>query len=137
MAKSWQYPRWRRAVMQGTMWLILAATVGLAALVNRHQRHGMVPALDTKNPITLGNAVKVFLPANWAAPRSDGPSGNTAPMSVQVREPVPSGSPAVGRTIAVSLFAAPGFTSPREFLYHSGLATAKPGTFADPFEDPH
>ena len=73
MAKSWQYPRWRRVAMQGTMWLILAATVGLAALVNRHQRHALVPALDTKSPITLGNSVKVFLPANWAAPRSEGP----------------------------------------------------------------
>ena len=32
MARSWQYPRWRRYVMQAVMWLLLGATLALARL---------------------------------------------------------------------------------------------------------
>lgn len=45
------------------MWMILGATVGLAALVDRHK----ASAIDARlgEPITLAEGIKIKLPANW------------------------------------------------------------------------
>jgi hypothetical protein len=62
MARNWQYPRWRRLLMQSSMWLILGGTVGLAALLDRHQHDELRVTLD--NPLQCGS-IRLQLPAHW------------------------------------------------------------------------
>jgi len=62
MARNWQYPRWRRLLMQSSMWLILGGTVGLAALLDRHQHAELRVTLD--HPIQVGS-IRLLLPAHW------------------------------------------------------------------------
>lgn len=62
MAKSWQYGRWRAVVLQAVMWVVLGASLGLAAFID-HRRSGM---LDVR----LGESVRdgrllVRLPVDW------------------------------------------------------------------------
>src|SRR5688572_22818923 len=63
MAKSWQYPRWRRYAMQAAMWVILGVTVGMAALVNHSRRQAL--RVELGPPITSG-PFTVRLPAKWS-----------------------------------------------------------------------
>jgi hypothetical protein len=70
MAKSWHYPRWRRHVMQITMWIVLAGTVGLAMVVNHFERKALEPRLGAAQ--TIGD-VTFRAPANWKPP-GDNPS---------------------------------------------------------------
>lgn len=51
MANKWQYPRWRRATMQATMWLVFGVTLAAAAMVSR-QRDDSGPG-QTRNGIRL------------------------------------------------------------------------------------
>jgi hypothetical protein len=67
MAKSWQYSRWRRVAMQVTLALVLAATVGLAALVTRGRSAELRVELGT--PIEVGS-LKMRLPAGWSVTMS-------------------------------------------------------------------
>jgi hypothetical protein len=62
MARNWQYPRWRRLLMQSAMWVILGGTVGLAALLDRHQHLAMITALGS--PVQCGDA-QLRLPEHW------------------------------------------------------------------------
>src|SRR5206468_10299959 len=62
MARPQTYSPARRFMMQGIMWIILGATVGLAALVSHHRR----TSIDVK----LGDAISyrgvtVQLPKGW------------------------------------------------------------------------
>ena len=69
MARSWEYSRGRHIAMQVTMWLILAVTLGLAALVARARGRGMEGLGD---PAPLGPLV-VRWPDGWSAtPARDG-----------------------------------------------------------------
>jgi len=38
MARPWEYPRWRRVLMQVAMWVIFGGTLGLAQLVVRQRQ---------------------------------------------------------------------------------------------------
>jgi hypothetical protein len=68
MARNWQYPRWRRLLMQSAMWVILGGTVGLAALLDRHQHElSQVPLAP---PLQCGS-IHLQLPANWIIESSD------------------------------------------------------------------
>ena len=60
MARPWQYTRGRFILMQAVMWLILAATVGLAALVVRKRSH----PVELTQPVTLGR-ISLLLPKGW------------------------------------------------------------------------
>src|SRR2546421_5122303 len=62
MARPQTYPPSRRFMMQGIMWIILGATVGLAALVSHHRRSAFEVKLAP--PITY-RAVTVQLPKGW------------------------------------------------------------------------
>ena len=62
MAKSWQYPRSRRILMQAAMWLIFGGTIALAALVNRHETEAR--RVDLTDPQTFGN-LELSLPRGW------------------------------------------------------------------------
>lgn len=63
MARPWEYPRWRRVVMQAVMWLILGGTVGLAQLIAYKRNHAPI---ELGAPVRLGQ-VDVRLPAGWEA----------------------------------------------------------------------
>jgi hypothetical protein len=62
MARNWQYPRWRRLLMQSAMWVILGGTVGLAALLDRHQQQQTQILLAA--PLQCGD-IRLQLPAGW------------------------------------------------------------------------
>jgi hypothetical protein len=62
MAKSWQYPRWRRYVMQVVMWVILAGTMGLAAAVTHYRSAAL--RVELGDPRARGG-VTVQLPRDW------------------------------------------------------------------------
>jgi hypothetical protein len=62
MAKNWQYGRLQAVALQVVMWIIFAASLGLAAFID-HRRSG---GLDVRlgEPLTEGRLV-VRLPQNW------------------------------------------------------------------------
>ena len=62
MPRSWQYPRWRRILLQAVLWLVLAAAAGLAALVSRQRLQSEVINLSHPVPLT---GLTAMLPANW------------------------------------------------------------------------
>src|SRR3954470_17574659 len=65
MSRPWQYTRSRYFLMQAVMWLVLGATVGLAALVSRH-RQGRADELSDKYEVpSPSGRVNVFLPKGW------------------------------------------------------------------------
>ena len=67
MARNWQYPRWRRLLMQSAMWVILGGSVGLAALLDRHQHElSQVPLAAARC-----GSVSLQLPAKWIIEYSD------------------------------------------------------------------
>jgi hypothetical protein len=68
MARNWQYPRWRRLLMQSAMWVILGATVGLAALLDRHQH--METRVTLGSPVQCGG-IQLQLPSHWMIESSD------------------------------------------------------------------
>lgn len=65
MPRPWEYPRWRRIVMQVVMWLILGATLGLAQLIS-NQRARAPEALGV--PMRVGSFL-VRMPEGWALQR--------------------------------------------------------------------
>ena len=78
--------------MQAIMWVVLAATVGLAAVVNRELRktHGG----ELGDSITIGNDVTLRLPHRWVEVDSDD-------NSISVREP--GADAQMGRTLEVTV----------------------------------
>src|SRR5688500_10159753 len=66
MAKSSHYSRWKRVAMQASMWTVLAASVGLAALVSRQRTKELTVRLG--EPQRVGR-VMVRLPEGWGAER--------------------------------------------------------------------
>jgi len=62
MAKWWEYPAWRRTVLQVTMWALLGATLGMAAMVSSY-RSGSINAKYSA-PIACGKYV-VRVPLGW------------------------------------------------------------------------
>src|ERR1700728_4567356 len=62
MPRSPYFPRWRNLLMQMAMWLILGATVALAAILDRHLRLGQI--IEFAPPVTDG-PITFSLPAGW------------------------------------------------------------------------
>lgn len=62
MGRPWEYPRWKRVLMQVTMWVILGASLGLAQLIS-HQRANS-PQADLGPPQLWGRLI-VRLPEGW------------------------------------------------------------------------
>jgi hypothetical protein len=111
MARSWQYPRWRRFAMQVAMWVILAATVGLAALVNHERRRSM--RVDLGAPIVSG-AMSVRLPKTWQQSRVAGERDGR--IIAQAVEPDDQN---LGRTVTITRDRVAAPVSPLEFLLAS------------------
>ena len=53
----------RRFLMQGIMWVILGATIGVAALVDRHKAAKLEVKLG--DPVKLEGGISIRLPAGW------------------------------------------------------------------------
>lgn len=79
MARPWEYPRWRRVLMQVAMWVVFLAGLGLAHVVVR-QRQLMPIALEP--PTRLG-PLWVRLPQGWIQTSSEDPNGGV----IQAEDP--------------------------------------------------
>lgn len=71
MGRPWDYPRWRRVLMQVMTWLVLGGTVGLAQLVIH---------VKTREALTLGPPVRygllvVRFPQGWTVQEVSGSQG--------------------------------------------------------------
>lgn len=72
MGRPWEYPRWRRVLMQAVMWVILAGTVGLAQLVVVERRRAQI---ELEAPVRVG-PIWVRTPVDWTpTPDSDPDKG--------------------------------------------------------------
>ncbi len=80
MARAPDPPRLRRFLMQSIMWMILGATIGLAALVD-HKRYNAMNA-DLGEPRQF-KGFSIRLPAAWTAPEEP----LNAKSLIEVREP--------------------------------------------------
>jgi len=70
MARPWEYPRWRRVLMQVVMWVILGGTLGLAQLVVRQRQQAPI---FLQLPVQVG-PLWVSLPLGWTAILADAPA---------------------------------------------------------------
>lgn len=68
MARSWEYSRARWITMQFVMWVLLACTVGVAALVGGVRRSALELKLDSPQSM---RSVSVRLPRGWTITRGD------------------------------------------------------------------
>jgi hypothetical protein len=112
MARSWQYGRWRRILMQVVMWVILAATVGLAALVTSHRSksgHANLVQISTKGRVTLR------MPAGWLI------GGGSEPGTLLVAQEPGAGNGGEGRMLTVRWQRVRGVSSAQEFLVNHGF----------------
>lgn len=71
MGRPWEYPNWRRVVMQVVMWLILCATLGLAEIVTRTR------GIEGAEQVRVGPLI-VRLPYGWKLDSVDTVSGMRA-----------------------------------------------------------
>ena len=114
MGRPWEYPRWRRVTMQLTLWVILAASLGLAQMITS-QRRGVPVALQAPEQV---GPVMVGFPENWVI------SQETPPEVGMLVAEDPAGSRAM--TISVEEASAPvAGSQPIEFkgLHQSGTLT--------------
>jgi hypothetical protein len=142
MARSWQYARWRRIVVQVVLWVVFAATLGVAALVVRHKRLVGWVELTAVRTVDLpgGVVVGVRLPKGWpvdhdAAEHNDGADDGDGPTAVreavrafQAHEPAggvggtrdPEAGP-VGRGLVILCQPLPVAVGAMEYLNRTGL----------------
>lgn len=114
MPPKWQYPRWRRALMQGTMWFVLAGTLGLAALYANRQSPGVRMPLGEARSF---ESLTFRLPAGW-----DKTSDPKDDPTVIARATEPGGG-LDKRTVSVRVVRLSKMMSPIEFLARNGLPT--------------
>ena len=65
MGRPWEYPRWRRVVMQVAMWLILGGSLGLAQFISVRSRNA-VESIGTQVQV---DRFLVRLPDEWPVVR--------------------------------------------------------------------
>jgi hypothetical protein len=108
MARSAQYTPLRRHVMQLVVWLMLGATIGLAALVGHMRRNWGASALSNR-PLVIQD-LSVRLPAGW---RMHSDVHHDARVVAAVAEP---GSEETARIVSVYLETGGEDLSPLEYL---------------------
>lgn len=97
MGKSGRYTQTRRLVMQGVMVLVLGATVGLAALVQRYRAADW--RVDLAEPVELKNLL-VRMPARWELSGPEPIPGGGARLMAR-----PDGDEAMNIRLVVSTYA--------------------------------
>ncbi len=108
MANKWQYPRWRRATMQATMWVFFGITLAAAAMVSNHRKTGSYSL--------LANSPGVFrMPAGWVEQKTD---PNEPSVKAQYVEPRTEG---FGRSVTVRVFQSRRSVTALAFLRSQGL----------------
>ncbi|MCC7352034.1 MAG: hypothetical protein IT446_15855 [Phycisphaerales bacterium] len=120
MSRSWQYPRWRRILMQATLWVVLFATVGLAALVDHYRSAESALKLG---PMEAFGPVSLRLPSGWAITAEGEPV-----LLVQAEE----GSDGRARILSVLRQPVRDEMTPLEFIIRSGLAPPAAARVAHP-----
>jgi hypothetical protein len=105
----WEYTSWRPIAMQIVMWLLLAGTVGLAALVNQYVQRQ--PRVTLSEPIA-GDGLILRLPRGWQLVDEPDPR-----IIVRLREPV---SPENARLLTL-YYEPTTLDSPDTYLVESGL----------------
>ena len=117
MSRPWQYTRSRYFLMQAVMWLVLGATVGLAALVSRH-RHARGDNLSEKFDVpSPSGRVNVLLPKGWVTDVRRPRAGQPDPARVIAREPADEADPdRPGRTVTVTLDPVPEDVTATQYL---------------------
>jgi len=108
MSKANPYTPARQILMQLSMWMVLGASVAVAALVNHRRAKAFLPKLD--HP-TVVNGLSVRLPEGWKVEPGD---AATPDVLLICRETVNAG--AAGRVLAVHRTRLPGMLSPTEYL---------------------
>jgi hypothetical protein len=106
MPLAWYFPRWRQLLVQLVMWIVLGATVVLAAILDHHLRLGQIVELSP--PISDG-PLSFSLPAgwnNWTRQSEGDGSAHVATDSVA----------GVTRTLIVSRLRVPHPIPPAEFI---------------------
>jgi len=116
MPPAREYTPARRKMMQGVLWIVLAGSVGLAAVVD-HQLLGSRRA--SLGPELIVGALHIRLPVNWIASRLR--SNLVDPLVLEMAEPDNAASAGGARIIRVysQLLRRP--MSPDQYLDNSGL----------------
>ena len=79
MAKNWQYGRLRTVALQVAMWLVLGASLGLAAFID-HRRSGSLD-VTLGEPVAEGRLV-VRLPKGWEVDVQESKAGPPRTLTV-------------------------------------------------------
>jgi hypothetical protein len=117
MSRPWQYTRSRYFLMQAVMWLILGATVGLAALVSRSHRgraDDLAEKLEVKTP---AGRVNVFLPKGWVIETHKPKPGQSEALKIIAREATDDPDPdRPGRVLTVTFEPVPEDATATQYL---------------------
>jgi hypothetical protein len=106
MAKAWYFPRWRHLLMQILMWVILGASVALAAMLNYHLRTAQMVQLT--DPI-VDDTLTFRLPAGWKTVTRTGEGDATDHIAVD-------SSGQVQRTLLIRRQRVPRLIPPAEYI---------------------
>src|SRR5438034_7830376 len=98
MARPQTYSPARRFMMQGIMWIILGASVGLAALVSHHRRSAF--ELKLAPPITY-RTVTVQLPKGWKLTKNPDELSSTLITADESADSSDEDEESGGRTIRI------------------------------------
>ncbi len=129
MSRNWLLAHWRRMAMQVALCALLAATIGLAALVTHQKRLALRLPL---NPETLVGRLKVSLPRTWSAPLILDQPGAGDFLSVE--EILPDNLP--GRRLFIERMRTGRLLAPLEHLLRAGYLPEKSLASPDPTADP-
>src|SRR5690349_10544955 len=102
----------RRFMMQGIMWIILGATVGLAALVSHHRRSAFEVKLAP--PITY-RSVTVQLPKGWTIKKTSDELSSTLITATESADSSDEDEEGGGRTIRIVREPLGSYRTPLEF----------------------
>jgi hypothetical protein len=110
MPRAWQYPRWRRILMQATLWLILGCAIGSAELVTRQRLDSI--RINLTHAFSSGR-LHIRVPAGWVLIRSEDESLNLIGP--------PAGDSDERPDLTANIHQLIQRMSPAEFLASSGL----------------
>jgi hypothetical protein len=109
MAKAWYFPRWRHLLMQALMWVILGASVALAAMLNYHLRRAQL--VELSDPIVDGTLTFRF-PAGWKSITRPGAGASTDHIAVD-------SAGAVRRVLTIRRQRLPRLIPPAEYIFRA------------------
>jgi hypothetical protein len=106
MARVWYFPRWRHLLMQMVMWLVLGASVVLAAVLDHHLRVGQT--IDF-SPAVTDDILTFRLPSTWKVWNQQ----NEANVTEHIASDSAGG---VNRTLTITRQSVPYVIAPAEYI---------------------